>query len=199
MSSGKINWLKHFIEFVVVTLGILLGFVLNNWNEERKEKIEAKNYLEAIYIEVEDNIKELQDKVPYHEELLATLRTDPLNARMVLNPPSVSNVAWEMAQNNAFKSHIDKDLFRRIAKVYKAHENLTMQMQVASERMAEINILGPFYMMAATNQNPSEKEKEIIRKEEKRSWIPIFESWTATEKYYKRKLEQLSDHIEKVL
>jgi len=41
----KINWISHFIELVVVFIGITAAFLLNNWRELRSErKLELKYY-----------------------------------------------------------------------------------------------------------------------------------------------------------
>ena len=44
----KENWIRHGFETLVVTIGILGAFTLNNWNESRKNKIKSINYLTGI-------------------------------------------------------------------------------------------------------------------------------------------------------
>ncbi len=49
----KENWIRHGFETLVVIVGILVAFTLNNWNEERKLHIKGKNLLS----ELKDNLK----------------------------------------------------------------------------------------------------------------------------------------------
>jgi hypothetical protein len=51
----KENGLKYGFETLVVTVGILAAFSLNNWNENRKERILEKGFLRNINIEFRMN------------------------------------------------------------------------------------------------------------------------------------------------
>ncbi len=42
------NWIRHGFETLVVTVGILAAFGLNNWNENRKERILEIKYLKRL-------------------------------------------------------------------------------------------------------------------------------------------------------
>lgn len=42
------NWIQLGLETVVVVVGILVAFTLNNWNEERKSNIKSKEYSEKL-------------------------------------------------------------------------------------------------------------------------------------------------------
>lgn len=44
----KINWTGHFIELVVVIIGITAAFLLNEWREQRAEKELAKKYYNSL-------------------------------------------------------------------------------------------------------------------------------------------------------
>lgn len=46
----KENWIRHGFETLVVTVGILGAFTLNNWNEIRKNEIESKEIYEDLLI-----------------------------------------------------------------------------------------------------------------------------------------------------
>ena len=41
----KENWIKYGFETIVITIGILGAFALNNWNENRKKQTELNTYL----------------------------------------------------------------------------------------------------------------------------------------------------------
>ena len=56
----KTEWYKYGLETLVVILGILVAFALNNWNEERKQSELAEKYLHALYDDIIHN-KHLMD------------------------------------------------------------------------------------------------------------------------------------------
>ncbi|MEL6717928.1 MAG: hypothetical protein AAFO82_11160 [Bacteroidota bacterium] len=190
------KWKDSIRELFIVTLGVLIAFGLNSWNDTRKEKRMADHYLEAIVEEMKINVEELEEKVPYHQDLLHQLRTDPENANMVLNPSKLSNISWKLAENNIFKEHIDPKLYRELAKCYQIHDYLNMQAQEAGTRMSEINIMGPFYRMSATNQNPTEEEMKEFGLDMARGWVSIFETWTYLEERYLNSLKGLIATLE---
>jgi hypothetical protein len=58
MENKTSKYLKYAIgEIVLVVIGILIALSINNWNEERKDAILEKKYLESIRNELEINIK----------------------------------------------------------------------------------------------------------------------------------------------
>ena len=56
----KHKWGEYVIEIVVITLGIFGAFILNNWNENRKEKQYEKSILLALKEDFLENQKELE-------------------------------------------------------------------------------------------------------------------------------------------
>jgi hypothetical protein len=59
----KENWIRHGFETLVVTIGILGAFTLNNWNEEKKNRaLEIK-----ILAEIRANL--LQDYKDHNENI----------------------------------------------------------------------------------------------------------------------------------
>ena len=76
------NWIRHAFETLVVTIGILGAFTLNNWNEVRRSKKLERSTLDALINEFESNNISLQD-------CLDSLKEDRLFAdsiRMELGP-----------------------------------------------------------------------------------------------------------------
>jgi hypothetical protein len=64
------KWPEYLLEILVITIGILGAFTLNNWNEGRKigeEKIELVDQLIANY---EANLLQLDQKIKMHETLV---------------------------------------------------------------------------------------------------------------------------------
>jgi hypothetical protein len=54
-------------EIVLVVIGILIALSINNWNEERKDKLLERNYLESIKKELEINIQIAQANIMFSD------------------------------------------------------------------------------------------------------------------------------------
>ena len=55
------DWYKYLLELIVITAGVLGAFMLNGWNENRKERIKEEQILVAIKEEVQVNLFILKD------------------------------------------------------------------------------------------------------------------------------------------
>lgn len=71
-------------EIVLVVIGILIALQVNNWNENRKTKIEEKKLLNQLEIDFQDNQHQLTDRITEHQsidgslrKLLTAIRPDP--------------------------------------------------------------------------------------------------------------------------
>ena len=54
------NWFTVVIEILVVVVGIFLGLQVDDWNNERKDRILEQRYLERLLVDVTLNIDEMQ-------------------------------------------------------------------------------------------------------------------------------------------
>jgi len=55
----RIDWLNHFLEFIVVVVGILLAFQLNTWSEENNQRHMVVEHMENIKNETFQNLNSL--------------------------------------------------------------------------------------------------------------------------------------------
>ena len=55
----KENWIRHGFETLVVVVGILVAFTMNNWNEERKTKEFEREILNDIKTSMQSNFYQL--------------------------------------------------------------------------------------------------------------------------------------------
>jgi len=183
-SLKKIDWQACLVDFLIVTLGLLIGLGLNNCNEKRQEKNQVHLYLEGIKEELIANKAILNEVYPYHMDLLKTLREDPASAQLTLSPGAVTNSAWRLAENAIFKKHIDPQVYKTLSAVYTTHDFLTEETAQASRLMSEANILGTFYLTPLANADLTPEDEAVLANNLKQGWIPVFESWTSLEQEY---------------
>ena len=59
--------LKYTLEFFVIFLGISLSFMINSWNEDKKDEILEIKYLKSIKEEYISNLKGFDESYSYHK------------------------------------------------------------------------------------------------------------------------------------
>jgi len=71
----KIDWLNHFLEFIVVVIGILLAFQLNTCSEKKKEDAIVDSHISKIIEETNFNMGRIKGIQKNSESMLAMLDT----------------------------------------------------------------------------------------------------------------------------
>lgn len=59
----KSEWYKYLLEGIVITAGILGAFMLNNWNENRKERIAEQTLFQTLISSLESDLEDVNDKI----------------------------------------------------------------------------------------------------------------------------------------
>tara|TARA_A100000171_G_C2137011_1_gene151133 strand:- start:4179 stop:4865 length:687 start_codon:yes stop_codon:yes gene_type:complete len=59
MAKSKINWRNHFIELLVVVIGITIAFGMENWAEKRRDRETQVNYLTSLRDDITNDNTEL--------------------------------------------------------------------------------------------------------------------------------------------
>ena len=72
MSQNKTaKYFKYAIgEIVLVVIGILIALQINNWNENRKNRIEETALLEQLQSEFQSNLEQLNQKIGIREDMI---------------------------------------------------------------------------------------------------------------------------------
>lgn len=71
MENKTSKYLKYAIgEIVLVVIGILIALQINNWNENRKDRIEEKYLLIQLELEFKSNLEQLDEKIGIREQMI---------------------------------------------------------------------------------------------------------------------------------
>lgn len=71
----KIDWLNHFLEFIVVVIGILLAFQLNTCSQEKKELALVDEHIESLIVETKFNVDLIKSSISNSEAILGIVDT----------------------------------------------------------------------------------------------------------------------------
>lgn len=134
--TGK--YFKYAIgEIVLVVIGILIALQINNWNEQRKEKIVEENFFENVLVDLEkdkENLKYYHKFYSKRIEYLDTLLTYVRNPNkkmgiekfgMYVEPlfyasdPTNNATTFESAKTSGtFNNFKEKDLLKELSQYY---------------------------------------------------------------------------------
>ena len=68
------KWPEYLLEILVIIMGILLALAFNNWNDERKKKMEEQRVLSVLHQEFEGNIEALSTILRSHHNNIELLQ-----------------------------------------------------------------------------------------------------------------------------
>lgn len=82
MEAGKTSrYLKYAIgEIVLVVIGILIALQINNWNENRKDRVKEKHYISNLKRDVKNQIKSTKELITFKEKAIKQIETVLSNA-----------------------------------------------------------------------------------------------------------------------
>lgn len=63
------DWYKYLLELIVITAGVLGAFALNNWNEERKDRLYEKDFVQNLMFELRLDTAALAERMASHQRI----------------------------------------------------------------------------------------------------------------------------------
>jgi hypothetical protein len=64
------NWFSVAIEVLIVTIGVLLAFEIEQWGQRRERAVEERQFLERLYREYQRGIDELTAVIGTHDRVM---------------------------------------------------------------------------------------------------------------------------------
>lgn len=68
--AGRQNWFGVALDFVILVLGVFLGIQVSNWNQDRLDRAEGREYRDQLYRDLESNQRDLAFRVHYDGQIL---------------------------------------------------------------------------------------------------------------------------------
>jgi hypothetical protein len=127
--------LKITLEVVLISVGVFLGLLGEQWRESAHQRDLAKDSLRRFRAEIVENRKAVADVADYHvtvrKELQAALEKGPDRTSRAdihfhgIRPARFDRSAWDLAIATQSLAHIDPDLALSLASVYNVQQTLT--------------------------------------------------------------------------
>jgi hypothetical protein len=136
MKKNKPGYVGSIIlEAISIILAVLLGFIVNQWRENHNEKKRAEAAFQRILQEIGQNRAHLEEKQNYYLKMTGLLDSlmalpkpfhtpDMSTGWRGINPPVLSESAFQTASSTGVISSFDFHLAERISKIYSIQDDL---------------------------------------------------------------------------
>ncbi len=94
--TRKIDWLNHFLEFIVVVIGILLAFQLNTCRENKRETALIERHITNIIEESQFNDTRMERSLKSTQETLNTINSILAEVDNAAEVPSISEKVYKL-------------------------------------------------------------------------------------------------------
>lgn len=111
-SSKKIDWLNHFLEFIVVIIGILIAFQLNTCSIEKKQSEILDKHIANIIDETEFNHKRIKEEIGASQTLLNNIDSLISSIKQRKDIRSINGLSLQLLNFN--NSYIKKNAYNSL-------------------------------------------------------------------------------------
>ena len=101
------KWAEYFLETLVIVIGILCAFALNNWNDQKVNKALEEDLLQELIVGLNRDLKDLRYNVDLHKKVL--------NGQVIISnwldsdTPYVDSLCTHFASVNFYSVFISND------------------------------------------------------------------------------------------
>jgi hypothetical protein len=67
------NWTAIWIEFVLLVAGVFLGVQVANWNGQRQIRVQERELLQRLKVEIRQNIASTQERIRFFDPVYASV------------------------------------------------------------------------------------------------------------------------------
>jgi uncharacterized protein DUF6090 len=147
--GNTVKYFKYAIgEIVLVIVGILIALQINNWNENKNNRIQAEKYLTTIKLNLEDDIKQAENLISFsktgieHSNVFLsqfkTLKPIDKNVQLYIvylmleQTIEVNNSGFRALLNSKGMTYINDNLQIKILNYYRHIEQLKSREEIAN-------------------------------------------------------------------
>ncbi|MDJ1481423.1 hypothetical protein QNI16_13070 [Cytophagaceae bacterium YF14B1] len=135
-----ISWFKDVLLPVVVTmLGVYLGILASDWQDQQRERELKQEMLRQIYREAQSNVQSLTNSYQYHLQLKDSLETwRQQQLFRGLNPAFLRSAAFTSAIHGGGLQILPYDLFHQTASIYTGQQKLDEMNQIFLGKLVDL-------------------------------------------------------------
>jgi len=125
-------------DIIPVIIGILIALLINNWNEDRKEKKYLKQIFTSINNELEENRIDIKESIPKQQILIDTIGKyindetvaiiDIIKKTDGIHGPNIQNNSWKAISNTKIEL-IEFEKLSKLSEIDDTNENLKYKKQ----------------------------------------------------------------------
>ena len=95
---GKAEIINHILQFIFIFCSVFFAIWLSNRNETRKLKQVERQAIAAVYLELQNNLLELENAIPYHKQVLRSISeyNDSLTSGLIKVPENTKPIGHLM-------------------------------------------------------------------------------------------------------
>ena len=143
--SGTPEWLLRVsIESVLIVISILLALAVDQWRENRSNRLLARQSLQIFEREVRRNLNALEEVIPYHNglrDVAVAMAAEPervVELRSIVEgfkPVVLLNTAWETALATGALRHIDVETVSALSLTYSMQQRFREEVRAGLPRL----------------------------------------------------------------
>ena len=117
---------RMLVEVILITCGVLLALVLDQWNSNRLMRQRSEEALLKITAEIEDNIRILEFVNPNNQKVVSiingTLSVEGGAEPQLIPALQMVDTAWQTMLSTGVSEYIEYDVLYELSRLYSLHE-----------------------------------------------------------------------------